>query len=188
MDLLDALDTAAVGFRARLASVGAGDWDRPTPCEDWDVHHLVAHVIGGNRFGALILDGASAEDAFTTVVARRQVGDDPVADLDESHAELRARFVLPGALDGTVDHIHGAVPASRFLEMRVYDVALHTWDLARAVEAPDALDPGLAATTLGVVTGWDGEPEPPGPSPEATQRRLLEVTGRRADWSPPVRP
>ena len=120
----------------------------------------------------------SAGDAFTTVVGRRQVGDDPVADLDESHAELRAGS--PGRARSTARSTTSTAPCRRRGSSRCGSTTspLHTWDLARAVEAPDALDPGLAATTLGVVTGWDGEPEPPGPSPEATQRRLLEVTGR----------
>jgi hypothetical protein len=116
------------------------------------------------------------------------VGDDPVADLDDSYAELRPRFRRPGALDGTVNHVSGDVPAGRFLEMRVYDVALHTWDLARALAIDDRLDAGLAATVLGVVTGWAGEPEGPGASAEATRRRLLEVTGRRAGWAGPGGP
>jgi len=187
MDLCDALDIAVDGFRVRLAQAGADAWGRPTPCEEWDVRFLVAHVVGGNRFGALILDGAQADDALAAVLATRHVGDDPVADLDDSYAELRPRFRRPGALDGTVHHVSGDVPAGRFLEMRVYDVALHTWDLARALAIDDRLDAGLAATVLGVVTGWAGEPEGPGASAEATRLRLLEVTGRRADWAAPGR-
>ena len=59
MDLLDGLDLAVAEFRRRLVEVDAESWTRPTPCDGWDVRYLVAHVVGGNRFAQLVLDGAT---------------------------------------------------------------------------------------------------------------------------------
>ena len=60
MELLAALDAATEEFRRRLVLVGKSDWERSTPCPDWDVSYLVAHVVGGNRFAVSVLGGASA--------------------------------------------------------------------------------------------------------------------------------
>src|SRR5580658_4707450 len=37
------------GFTERLQGVGPGQWTRPTPCEEWTVRDLVAHVIDTQR-------------------------------------------------------------------------------------------------------------------------------------------
>ena len=54
-DSLAALDLASVAFRDHLAAVMGEDWTAATPCTDWDVHYLVAHVVGGNRFASMVL-------------------------------------------------------------------------------------------------------------------------------------
>ena len=69
MDLLDALDVATAEFRSRLATVDAAQWGAPTPCDEWDVRFLVAHVVGGHQFAALVLDGSTASDAFGVVMS-----------------------------------------------------------------------------------------------------------------------
>jgi hypothetical protein len=68
MEDLDALDLAVEGFGERLALVG-DRWTVPTPCDDWDVRWLCAHVLGGNRFAVLVLGRTSASDAMSHVIA-----------------------------------------------------------------------------------------------------------------------
>ena len=55
VDTLNALDAATDEFGRRLAAVGDDAWLLPTPCTGCGVHYLAAHVIGGNRFAALVL-------------------------------------------------------------------------------------------------------------------------------------
>jgi len=45
-DLLPALDAATDQFRRHLSLVGDDAWTAATPCTDWDVQYLVAHVVG----------------------------------------------------------------------------------------------------------------------------------------------
>ncbi len=61
-DLLSALDAATDQFRRHVSVVGKDQWAAATPCTGWDVHYLVAHVVGGNRFAALVLAGRTADD------------------------------------------------------------------------------------------------------------------------------
>ena len=92
LDLLNALDAATEEFGRRVALVGLDDWDRPTPCPDWDVHYLVAHVVGGNRFAVLILGGMDASDAVGEVMSMPQLGGDPLSAWASTSAAQMAAF------------------------------------------------------------------------------------------------
>ena len=59
----DLLPTAQCQFLGTLELVGAGDWDRPTPCDAWLVRDLVAHLVSGEQMAVALLDGASTEEA-----------------------------------------------------------------------------------------------------------------------------
>lgn len=188
MDLVDALDVAVEGFRRRLAQVEEGQWSGPTPCEEWDVRFLVAHVVGGNRFASLVLDGAPADRAVGEIMAHRQLGDEPLVDFTSSAGEQRRRFRAEGALEQTVSHPSGVLTGRRFLEMRVCDTTLHTWDLARAIGADDTLDPHLAAAVLAIVegspdgVGFGTTPLGRASADAPTQERLLDGSGRSSAW------
>jgi uncharacterized protein (TIGR03086 family) len=147
---LDALDRAVDGFGGRLALV-AGRWTAPTPCDDWDVRWLCAHVLGGNRFAVLILRGASADDAMSQVMTMRHIGNRPVDDLRAGAAEMRAEFAAHGARQRTVRHLVGELTGEQFLRLRIYDVLLHTWDLAKVLGAADRLDDDLVRRVLADV-------------------------------------
>jgi uncharacterized protein (TIGR03086 family) len=190
MELLEALDVAVEAFGSSLERVGEGEWSGPTPCDDWDVRYLVAHVVGGNRFAASVLDGNRAADAMAEVMSRPQLGDEPIADLVSSARAQRERFAVEGALARTVDHPWGEVSGQQFLEMRVFDVTLHTWDLGSALGQPVVLDPGLVDRVLRIMAdgpegmGFGLTPRG-GVGPRADARdRLLDATGRDPRWVP----
>jgi uncharacterized protein (TIGR03086 family) len=176
------LDLAVGEFEARLARVSEDQWPAPTPCEGWDVRFLVAHVVGGNRFASLVLDGVEAAAAIEEVMGRQQLGDQPLADFTTTAAAQRLRFAAPGRLDRPVSHPLGGMPARRFAELRSFDLTLHAWDLARAIGADEELDATLVDSVLGMVEagpmGFGTTPREvvgPGAPP---QQRLLALGGR----------
>jgi uncharacterized protein (TIGR03086 family) len=190
LDDLDALDRAVEGFGDRLALV-ADRWAAPTPCDEWDVRWLCAHVVGGNRFAVLILGGTSADEALSQVMTMRHIGERPVDDLRAGAADMRVAFAAPGARQRTVRHLVGELTGEQFLRLRIYDVLLHTWDLAKALGAADHLDDELVRRVLADVDGGPIGAVPGGAEKAATpglsdQHRLLLLTGRDPAWTPPA--
>jgi uncharacterized protein (TIGR03086 family) len=185
VDLLEALDVAVGEFRARLVGVEDEAWTAPTPCDGWDVRYLVAHVVGGHRFSALVLDGATADEAIAAVMGARVLSARPLDDHDETAAAQRLAFRAPGALTAQVDHPGGRITGDEFLAMRVFDVAVHAWDLARATGADERLDPQLAVVVLDVLRGMHDGPGfgivPIGAASrdDPPQVQLLDLSGRR---------
>lgn len=186
MDLLQALAVATDEFSRRLAVVGDAEWSRPTPCTEWDVRYLVAHVVGGNRFAASLLSGRSADDAMAEVMSTPQLSDDALSDFSSTAASQLEAFGVANASRQRIDHPLGDISVEEFLEFRVFDLTIHTWDLAHALGVDEALAPELIETVTAIVLR--GRPgmgfgigalsvAEAGSSPLA---QLLALSGRRA--------
>jgi uncharacterized protein (TIGR03086 family) len=181
-----ALSTANDGFVQRLRLVGANDWDRSTPCDAWDVQALLNHVVGGNRRYVMLLEGASAAEVDATRSVDH-LGDDPVLSFLATASELAGAFRVEDALTRTAHHPAGDRTGAQLLGMRVLDVAVHTWDLARALDVDETLDPGIVdfaltlASTIeaGRQTGAFAPPHGAFPIAASPQVRLLHLVGRR---------
>ena len=184
MDLLSALEVATEEFGRRLAAVDHDGWTDATPCSDWDVRYLSAHVVGGNRFAVLILGGMSAADAIEDVMSAPQLGDDALAAWAITSVAQLDAFNAARALERRVDHPLGEITGREFLEFRVFDMTLHAWDLARAIGASERLDADLVNAVLGIVESGPagmgfgitalGETD----DTASPQARLLDLAGR----------
>jgi uncharacterized protein (TIGR03086 family) len=182
------LDRAHAEVRRRLESVGADQWDLPTPCEGWSVKDLVQHMAVGATMSRQILAG----EPWTreAVVEEVSTAPDLKAEWKWRTAAERAGFAAPGALDRTVVHpVMGDIPSAQFLGMRVGDALLHAWDLARAIDADDQLPAELVVevwASMSPMAGLIGKSGffGSGPSGEVSedaplQTRLLDLSGRR---------
>src|SRR5262245_47450091 len=186
MVALDLLSRADDGFAQRLALVRPGQWAAPTPCAGWDVRALVNHVVGANRRYTMLLHGATTDEVEATR-AVDHLGDDPVTSFAATAAELKAAFAEPGAMTRTAYHRAGGRTGAQLLEMRVLDIAVHTWDLARAIGVGESLAPDVVAFGLALQDPLDAGREhgacapPPGKTPanSSAQARLLHLAGRR---------
>ena len=170
----------ADGFSRAVESIHEDQWSLPTPDDEWDVTALVTHVIGVHRRVA-----AMVEPAQTT-----HVGDDE--DLREAWLEATATIVrliaerdvastLVPSRDG--EQAFGALVAG----LLCADTLCHTWDLARAIGADEALDKEVvqsahrrlrdAGDAIRVPGGFAAAIEP---APDASaQTKFLNFTGRR---------
>ena len=134
----------------------------------------------------MLLHGATTDEAEATR-AVDHLGDDPVASFAATAAELKAAFGEPGAMARTAYHPAGERTGAQLIEMRLLDVAVHTWDLARAIHTDESLDRDVVTFALTLQDTFDAGRQrgafaaPPGKTPAdgSAQARLLYLLGRR---------
>ena len=140
--LLEQFDHAVAELDARIGLVGDDQWANPTPCRDWDVRALVAHVVDEMHWVPYLLEGGlvgESGDRFTG----DPLGDDPKGRWRRGSRVARESFHAEGALDRTVSLSNGASSARDYLWSLTVDATVHAWDLARGIGADDQLDPEL---------------------------------------------
>lgn len=186
IDEVALLSIATAEFASRLRLVSPDDWDQPTPCDGWDVRALANHVVGANRRHRMLLHGASAPAAAATRTVDH-LGPDPIGAFAATAAELAAAFGEQGALDRTVHHPNGDRTGADLLGMRVLDLTVHAWDLARAIGAHENLQPVLVEYRLALLPKFEADWQQGGPPPPALestaemppQTQLLELLDRQ---------
>jgi uncharacterized protein (TIGR03086 family) len=170
-----------------VAGIKPGQWQADTPCDGWDVHALLNHVVAGNLWAAELGAGATIED-----VGGRLDGDvlgaDPAGSYAASAEAAAATFRKPGALAAPCAVSYGPVPGSVYAGHRFIDVFVHGWDLAVATGQDTDLDPGLVRACREVLepqvaafraAGAIGDEQRV--PPDATdQQRFLAMLGRKA--------
>jgi len=185
--LFTLLQLSRRGFDQRLHLVGGTDWSRPTPCSEWSVRDIVNHVVGQNFRHVRLLRGGSFEE-YLAVREDDWLGDDPLASWDRGNEEYDIAYAQPGALDKVVEYHRGPTTGGELLRWRVFDMTVHTWDLARAIGADDRLDEDLVIAVLESISGPLGSPGSSYfvassgalPADASPQERLLFFCGRTA--------
>jgi uncharacterized protein (TIGR03086 family) len=177
VDVRDLHRRAMSEFDARIREVPVDRWDDPTPCPDWSVRELVAHVVS-EQFQVPERLGAAPQ-----LPGDDPLGDDPEAAWATAAEAAGAATEADDALEGTVQTPSGPLPAETYLRRRTLDLAVHAWDLARATGTDERLDEELVEVLLEEVGGERGDPEafaePVRVQPSAdAQTRLLALLGR----------
>ena len=155
-----ALLAGAISYAlSACVQVAPGEMTLPTPCADWDLAALLAHLAASMadleaaiRTGHLDLDPGQA--------AAQDVDDDPVEVLRDRAANLlfacyahhsRDRFVLVGGLP---------LPAGIVACPGAVEIAVHGWDVSAARGRGSPIPPALATRMLRLspllVTGREG--------------------------------
>jgi uncharacterized protein (TIGR03086 family) len=184
-ELLELFQRAQAAFTDRVDAVEPDQWeDEALP--DWTVADLVAHLVSEMLWVPPLLAGEPyAEGRFpdTTIDL---LGDDPVAGWESAADAALSAFAEDDALVRTVHLERGPMKATEYIEELIADLTVHSWDLARAIDADTELDPELmtAAMVVGERLPEDGVPDmfdpPVETSLEATpQARMLARFGRR---------
>src|ERR1039458_7963943 len=132
------LDDARPLHRRALADFGhlvhcVGDrWDAATPCEEWNVRQLVAHVTGEQYWVEPLLDGLTLLEAAEEIPGD-PLGDDPGRAWDDGAHSAALAFAAEDALECTVHLSYGDTPARSYLGEMTSDLVIHGWDLARGI-------------------------------------------------------
>jgi uncharacterized protein (TIGR03083 family) len=141
-------------------------------CRDWTVAQVLSHLGSGAEIALLALEAAVAGtpadpgasppiwDAWNAKTPQQQAADCLPAD----DAHIKRFEGLTGAeLDGISLDLYGmTVDAAGLARIRLSEHAVHTWDVAVALDAaaevaPDAVD--LLMVHLPMVAGWTGRPD-----------------------------
>ncbi|WEV24339.1 TIGR03086 family metal-binding protein [Streptomyces sp. 71268] len=136
------LDRTAVLETVRvLGQASARDWDRPTPCAEWTLRELVAHMAGQHHGFAAAATGGGADLADWQP---SELGDDPLATYCTAAEAVLHAFARPGVLSAefALPEISTTrrFPASLAIGFHFLDYVVHGWDVARALGVTLELD------------------------------------------------
>ena len=175
---VELLERAVAYTRGALVTITPGHLHLPTPCAEWRLADLLAHMEDG-------LD-AFAEGAAGSIGLRPA----PTARLPDLIASLQTKACgLLGAwtsIETPVVEIGGhPVAVATISRLAALEVSVHGWDVARTtgydVAVPDDLADALLPTALAVALEQTNEFGPPIPvsADAAPSRRLFALLGRR---------
>jgi uncharacterized protein (TIGR03086 family) len=191
-DPLALLQRALDETRAIIAAISPDQAELPTPCGEWDVRQLVAHLAPRALHNFTL--AARGETADWQAPAG-EPGDDWAATFEAGartlmetwgQADLNRTIPTPGG---------GEAPLRARADQQIAELAVHGWDLARATGQPlDVIDAGVAQHAL----AWAQRmlrPEHRGPGrafavevlvaeDAPIQDRLAAWFGRDPQWTP----
>jgi uncharacterized protein (TIGR03086 family) len=157
------------------AAIGDDDWARPTPCTEWNVREVLAHVVIGNDVYAEILrdEPPPHMTELRHLHDANRLGAEPVAAFRTSADALLAAFRQPGVLERTFTVPVGPVPGMTALHLRLTETLVHGWDLARATGQRVPFSDDLAQQEL-AFTRAALAAIPPGRSPFGSPQPVVE--------------
>ena len=179
MTTIERYQSVADGFSLRLAGVGADQWSLPTPCTDWTVLDLAAHVIATHRGVLCNLEGGKPDEVDKEGDLTPQWERASQGIIDALADETKAGTTVGGMFgEQTFESLVGRLLCT--------DTLVHSWDLARATGQPETLDPGAVEHCAGVIAGFGEAMRRPGgfgppldcPADADPQSKFLHFAGR----------
>ncbi|MGH8867851.1 MAG: TIGR03086 family metal-binding protein [Actinomycetes bacterium] len=176
-------------FADLVQQVRADQWDDPTPCSDWSVRDLVNHLVVEDRWTAPLMRGSTMAE-----VGDRLDGDllgrDAVSAVIDAAKEAVYAVGEPGATDRVVHLSFGDAPGADYAWQLFADHLVHGWDLAKAIDVDDRLDPALVSALADWFAGVEETYRSMGaigprvtlPPDARAQDRLLAAFGRDPSW------
>jgi uncharacterized protein (TIGR03086 family) len=180
--VLGDLARACAATGDQIEAIAAGDWSAPTPCTDWSVRDLVAHLVGMNLVLVAIFEQGPMPERGVD-----RLGDAPAEAFRRSAAALEAAAARPGVMERSQETFVGVATGEYRVRWRVVDLLVHGWDLARATgtayEPPDDLVEDALTFVQVELPGQPrggrfDDPQPIGDDASAIDR-LAALTGRR---------
>lgn len=180
---LDVLQRALDHTCAALRPITPDELDLPTPCANWRLADLLAHMEDALDAFAEAAGGSVALGSTTPAPRRSRIGS-----IQRKAGGLLALWMA--AADGAVTIDDSALPLDTVVRVAALEIAVHGWDVDRtrgvAVLLPEELAASLLPTAALAATAPAGAFAPPVPAradaPAAV--RLLALLGRRPGAAP----
>jgi len=141
-----------------VARVLPPDLSLPTPCAEWDLGHLLAHMTLQHRGFAAAAAGHGGDLGSWQP---RPLGDDPGRDYAQAAESVIAAFAEPDVLHRDVllpEITSTPLPGRLAIGFHLVDFVVHGWDVARTLDIPYELPPDVLAVALPIAEAVpDGE-------------------------------
>jgi uncharacterized protein (TIGR03086 family) len=134
---LEVLARALDQTDAVLSTVTADRLADPTPCIDWDVGALIAHVVADTRNFVIMARGDEPDWD-----AKAALPDDWTGEFRSGADELIGIWGLAGESASV-----------QSMDLQTGELAVHTWDLVRALGLSTELDAEVARRGLDLMSG-----------------------------------
>jgi uncharacterized protein (TIGR03086 family) len=177
------LDRSLAATGDVVAGIRADQWSAPTPCTELDARDVLNHLVRGNLLFAAIIRGEPRP-----VPGADHLGGDPLAAFQQAAVRLREAFAVPGVLESVYEAPFGTAPGVVLVHVRIVEVLVHGWDLARATgqqaDFPDDVAERALARSRQQLTsrpqgpGAPFAPEVPVPPDAPAVDRLAGFLGR----------
>jgi uncharacterized protein (TIGR03086 family) len=136
--------SAVMASVAVVNNVTPNDLHRATPCDGWDLSHLLAHMTVQHRGFAAAAQGGGADPArWDIATVADAVAVDPAGTYAAAAADVLEAFADDGVLTGSFALPEfgpgAAFPGSQAIGFHFVDYVVHGWDVARSIDAPFTL-------------------------------------------------
>jgi uncharacterized protein (TIGR03086 family) len=147
------LDEAHGALRSVVGGVRDGDWERATPCAQWNVTQVLQHAAGDQLGYAASITGEGWPTYDPFAPDGHLHGADPAEFVEATmRASAAAWATVPqDAADAPTPLPQGRMAGWLGAGACALDAAVHAWDIAVATGQPSPLTPELARDLLTVA-------------------------------------
>jgi len=170
------LHTESDRFTRYVQALPPQAWSQSTACDQWQAQDVVAHLIevaqlyansltrgvqgdaeppeGRLPAGAVNASIVAERVAQRSIATRQRLGDELLETFERTGTHLNRLLaeLSPADRDKPCYHPGGMVPARRFIDLRLKELAMHEWDMRSPHEPGFALSPPCLPAILGLMT------------------------------------
>jgi uncharacterized protein (TIGR03086 family) len=188
-DVMVFLNRAIDAVEPLVAAVNPADHGRSTPCKDFDLGTLVAHLVGGLRGFADVGEGSPLRFDTDPDLTTEQASDE----YRKAANRLAAAFRQPGMAEQSFAMPWGDTTGAQLMGFELIELVVHGWDIGRSLGRPVTFEPDLVAAALFGARLWVDEstrtpqlfgPEVPVAADADVLDQLVGFLGRQPDWAP----
>ncbi|MFJ7967814.1 TIGR03086 family metal-binding protein [Streptomyces sp. NPDC096324] len=157
------LDRIAVHEALRVVERAENaDWDRDTPCADWNLRQLVAHMTAQHLGFAAAARGAGLEAAPWQ---ESRDMEEPARAHRAAATAVLAAFAEPGATERefALPELGGSFPGRQAVRFHFIDYVVHAWDVAATLGVGLELSDDVLGAALATARRVPADPAVRGP-------------------------